>query len=138
MQVKVQNSTSTGLPRRDDAVSGSELSHPSVGDQQRQAVEHQVERRRSSGPPREAPYAAGDLDEDVSCDKLTSCSRGAPRDQVGLACELQVKGHELPGGPQHERGSIAAETRREGDVAAHKVCSGALKLGEPPGLRRGH
>ena len=92
-----------------------------------------AERRRR----REGLDGAADLQEDVPSGQVPGEDRRGPGGQVGLARELQVERLEPPRGLQQQRGSIAAEARGEGDVAAQQVDPGALELVERSGLRRG-
>ena len=109
----------------------------SLGDQQGETVEQQVEWTRSTRRPREGPHGAADLDQDVPGGDVLRQPRRAPGGQVGLAREVQVERLEPPGGLQQQRGSVAPKTRGEGDVGTQQVDPGALELVERPGLRRG-
>ena len=111
----------------------------SVGGQQGEPVEQQVEGTRSTRPRRERPDGAADLQQDAPSRELPSGDgRRAPGGQVGLARELEVERLEPPRGLQQQRRSIAGKTRGEGELAAHQVHPGALELIQRPGLRRGH
>ena len=111
----------------------------SVGGQQGETVEQQVEGTRSTRPRRERPDGAADLQQDVPSRSLPSGDgRRAPGCQVGLARELQVERLEPPRGLQQQRRSIAGKTRSEGKMTAHQVHPGALELIQRAGLRRGH
>jgi hypothetical protein len=109
----------------------------SVGGQQGEAVEQQVEGTRITRRRREGPDGAADLQQDLTSGETPRHPRRGPRDQVGLASEVQIERLEPPGGVQQERGSIAGKTRGEGDVGAHQVDAGALELVERHGVRRG-
>ena len=110
----------------------------SVGGQQGEPVEQQVEGTRSTRPRRERPDGAADLQQDAPSRGLPSGDeRRAPGCQVGLARELQVERLEPPRGLQQQRRSIAGKTRGEGELTAHQVHPGALELIQRPGLRRG-
>ena len=69
----------------------------SVGRQQGEPGEQQVERTRSSRPPGEVQDGAGDLQQDASSSEMPGGHRrGAPGGQVGLACELRIESLEPP------------------------------------------
>ena len=91
---------------------------------------------RSARRRRERPDGAADLSR-TTVPRLPGDDRRAPGGQVGLARELQVEWLKPLRRLQQQRGSIAAETRGEGDLAAQQVHPGALELVERPGLRRG-
>jgi hypothetical protein len=52
---------------------------------------------------------------------MPAVHRGIEGGHVSFARELQVERLKPPGGLKQQRGRIAAKTRGEGDVAAHRV-----------------
>ena len=85
----------------------------SLGDQQREAVEQQVEGTRVARQRRERLHGAADLQEDAAlAARCPAMSGRAPGGQVGLARELQVERLEPPRRVQQQRGSVAARDPR--------------------------
>jgi hypothetical protein len=104
----------------------------SVGGQQSDAIEQQVDGARSTGRRREGADRATDLEKWASTGNMR---RRGPGHQVRLARKLQVEWLESPRRFQHHRGGIRIE-RCERDLAAHQLDPGALELVERPVLRR--
>jgi hypothetical protein len=105
----------------------------SVGGEQRESADQQVEwtgrsRRRGKGPD-----GVRDLDDDAPRFEAACDCRRAPGDQVGLACEVEVERLEPSRGPSQQRRSVAA-AQGEGDVATQEVDPGALEPVERSGL----
>jgi hypothetical protein len=104
----------------------------SVGGQQSEAVEQQVDGAQSGRRRRKGPDRATDLDERAASGNVR---RRGPGHQVRLARELEVERLESPRRLQQHCGGIRIE-RGKGDLPAHQVDAGALELVERPILRR--
>ena len=110
----------------------------SLGGQQREAVEQEVEGTRTTPRRREGLDGAADLQQDAAFGEMPRHTGCTPSGQVSLAREIRVEWLETSRGLEQQPRSILPETRSESDVAAQHRNASALELVERPGLRRGH
>ena len=90
----------------------------SLGGQQREAVEQEVEGTRTTPRRREGLDGAADLQQYAAFGEMPRHTGCTPRGQVSLAREIRVEWLETSRGLEQQPRSILPETRGESDVAA--------------------
>ena len=105
----------------------------SAGERRRQAVEQEIGGRGGPVDVGDAPRRLRRFAEAAGCETAREMA-GQHGVEVGLPGHAQVEGLEPPGGPEQQRGRVAAAVLRVGDLGPDHVHLGALELSQRPCL----